>query len=403
MRSEDAAKTAFRTADGLFEFTVMRFGLRNAPATFQRLMDVVFSGLKWQGLLVYLDDIIIYSVDEIRHLSLLEQVLQRLSDAGLKLNPKKTTLVSREVNYLGHVVSADGVRPDPKKVKAVAQLAPPTSVREVRSFLGLAGYYRWFIDGFAAVAAPLYALTKKQARFEWGAQQQTAFDALKSLLCRAPILAYPRRNRAFVLDCDASDDAAGAVLTQIDEEGHEVVVQYASYTFTGAEQRWPIMERRPMLWYGPWIRFVPICWVVPLLSAPTTPPPPSSNRLRSPSCSAGLWLCRNIRTQWSTDLVSFTRMLTRCLACWWRENGKRAMIWMCPMPLLLRSYAGKLWHATLRCLLSTGCLRACRTVSVRCYGGMDGEGSGPCDAVVVLRDVGTGAKPLHGAASLRDF
>ena len=243
MRKEDAAKTAFRTADGLFEFTVMPFGLRNAPATFQRLMDVVFSSLKWQGLLVYLDDIIIYSVDEVRHLSLLEQVLQRLSDAGLKLNPKKTTLVSREVNYLGHVVSAEGVRPDPRKVRAVMQLSAPTSVREVRSFLGLASYYRRFIDGFAAVAAPLYTLTKKQARFEWGAQQQTAFDALKTLLCRSPILAYPRRDRAFVLDCDASDEAAGAVLTQLDEEGHEVVVQYASYTFTGAEQRWPIMEK----------------------------------------------------------------------------------------------------------------------------------------------------------------
>ena len=243
MRGEDAAKTAFRTADGLFEFTVMPFGLRNAPATFQRLMDVVFSGLKWQGLLVYLDDIIIYSKDVEHHLAVFEQVLVRLSDAGLKLNPKKTTLVSREVNYLGHVVSADGVRPDPKKVKAVMQLLPPTSVREVRSFLGLAGYYRRFIDGFAALATPLYALTKKQARFEWKEPQQVAFESLKTRLCEAPILAYPRRDRAFVLDCDASDEAAGAVLTQVDEDGDEVVVQYASYTFTGAEQRWPTMEK----------------------------------------------------------------------------------------------------------------------------------------------------------------
>ena len=243
MRDSDAAKTAFRTADGLFQFTVMPFGLRNAPATFQRLMDVVFSGLKWQGILVYLDDIIVYSADEERHLLLLEQVLQRLSEAGLKLNPKKTTLVSREVNYLGHVVSADGVRPDPKKIKAVMQLSPPTSVREVRSFLGLAGYYRRFIDGFAAMATPLYSLTKKGTTFAWGEKQQAAFDGLKRLLCTSPILAYPRRDRVFVLDCDASDEAAGAVLTQLDEEGKEIVVQYASYTFTGAEQRWPIMEK----------------------------------------------------------------------------------------------------------------------------------------------------------------
>ena len=107
MRPEDAEKTAFRTADGLFQFTVMPFGLRNAPATFQRLMDVVFSGLKWKGLLVYMDDIIVYSATADEHILLIENVLQRLAQAGLKLNPKKTTLVSCEVKYLGHVVSAD--------------------------------------------------------------------------------------------------------------------------------------------------------------------------------------------------------------------------------------------------------------------------------------------------------
>ena len=231
MKAEDAEKTAFRTADGLFHFTVMPFGLRNAPATFQRLMDVVFSGLKWQGLLVYMDDIIVYSSTAERHLFLLEQVMTRLSDAGLKINPKKTTLVAMEVSYLGHVVSAQGVKPDPKKVAAVQQLSPPRNVREVRSFLGLAGYYRRFIDAFAAVAVPLYELTKKDVTFAWEDRHQKAFDILKQRLCSAPVLAYPRRERSFVLDCDASDDAAGAVLMQIDEDGNEVVIQYASYTF----------------------------------------------------------------------------------------------------------------------------------------------------------------------------
>ena len=197
MRPEDAGKTAFRTADGLFQFTVMPFGLRNAPATFQRLMDVVFSGLKWKGLLVYMDDIIIYSATASEHLGLIANVLSRLSQAGLKLNPKKTTLVSCEVKYLGHVVSAEGVKPDPKKVSAVAQLVAPSNVREVRSFLGLAGYYRRFVDAFAAVAAPLYELTKKNVPFVWGERQQAAFDLLKERLCTAPILAYPRRDRDF--------------------------------------------------------------------------------------------------------------------------------------------------------------------------------------------------------------
>ena len=190
-----------------------------------------------------MDDIIVYSATVEKHLVLLEQVLHRLSQAGLKLNPKKTTLVSREVKYLGHVVSAAGVKPDPKKINAVMQLTVPRNVREVRSFLGLAGYYRRFIDGFAIVAAPLYALTKKNVRFAWGEQQQHAFETLKQRLCSAPVLAYPRRERAFILDCDASDEAAGAVLMQLDEDENEVVIQYASYTFSGAEVRWPIMEK----------------------------------------------------------------------------------------------------------------------------------------------------------------
>ena len=243
MRQQDAPKTAFQTIDGHYHFTVMPFGLKNAPATFQRMMDVVLSGLKWKGLMVYMDDIVLYSKTAEEHLYVLEGVLQRLAKAGLKINPKKTSLVAREVSYLGHVVSAQGIRPNPEKVRAVMILKPPSNVKEVRMFLGLVGYYRRFIQAFAAIAEPLYKLTRAGVPFEWGHVQQTAFDLLKKELCESPVLAYPRRDRQNIVDCDASDVAAGAVLMQVDKSGQEVPIQFASYTFSGAEQRWPTMEK----------------------------------------------------------------------------------------------------------------------------------------------------------------
>ena len=243
MHGSDAEKTAFRTYEGLYQFTVMPFGLKNAPATFQRLMDTVLSGLKWKGLLVYMDDIIIYSATPQEHLVTLADTLERLANAGLKINPMKTTLVRQEVNYLGHVISAQGISPNPDKVAAIRSLKPPTSIREVRMFLGLTGYFRKFVEAYATLAEPLYALTKKHAVFQWTEQHQAGFDLLKQQLCTAPILAYPRRDRKSIVDCDASDIAAGAVLLQVDESGNEYVIQYISCTFNDTQRRWPTVER----------------------------------------------------------------------------------------------------------------------------------------------------------------
>ena len=243
MYQNDAEKTAFRTYDGLYQFTVMPFGLRNAPATFQRLMDTVLSGLKWKGLLVYMDDIIIYSATPQEHLVTLADTLERLANAGLKINPSKTTLVCQEVNYLGHIISAEGIRPNSDKIAAIRNLKPPSSVREVRMFLGLTGYFRKFVKAYATLAEPLYALTKKHAFFRWTDQHQTGFDLLKQQLCAAPVLAYPRRHRKNIVDCDASEIAAGAVLMQLDEQGNECVIQYISCTFNETQRRWPIVER----------------------------------------------------------------------------------------------------------------------------------------------------------------
>ena len=243
MKAEDAGKTAFRTCDGLFEFTVMPFGLRNAPATFQRLMDVVLSGLKWNSVLVYMDDIMVYSVTPSQHLELLNQVFDRLCSSSLRINAKKTTLVSRQATYLGHVVSADGIHPHPTKIRAVTIIAPPDSLRSLRAFLGLTSYYRRFIDKYAALIAPLLNLTKKGIAFHWMQECQQAFIELKHRLCTAPVLAYPQRELASIVDCDASDIAVGAVLMQRRKDGVEQVVQYASHTLDHAQRRWPIVER----------------------------------------------------------------------------------------------------------------------------------------------------------------
>ena len=158
----DREKTAFTTRHGLFEFQVMPFGLCNAPGTFQRLMEFVLAGLQWQTCLVYLDDVIVYSRDFDEHLKRLREVFEGLRQASLKLKPSKCFLLQPRVPYLGHVISAEGVKTDPEKVKAVQQWPVPSKVTDVRSFLGSASYYQRFIKNFEEIAAPLHPLTARE-------------------------------------------------------------------------------------------------------------------------------------------------------------------------------------------------------------------------------------------------
>jgi len=164
----------------------MPFGLCNAGATFQRLMDVVMSGLHLDVCLIYLDDIIVFSKTVEEHIERLVRVLRRLRSAGLKLKPEKCLLMQRSVSFLGHVVSGDGIFTDPLKIKTVTEWRVPSSVKEVRSFLGLAGYYRRFVKGYAQIAAPLHALTKKDQPFVWNEKTQGAFTKLRDALTSPP-------------------------------------------------------------------------------------------------------------------------------------------------------------------------------------------------------------------------
>lgn len=238
----DREKTAFVTSSGLYEFKSMPFGLCNAGASFQRLLESVLSSCQWRTCLIYIDDIIIFSETFEEHQQRLQEVLSKISEAGLKISPKKCKLFQKKVKFLGHVVSEEGVSPDPEKIEAVKSWSTPTTVKELRSFLGLASYYRKFIKGFATIARPLNKLTEKDSLFKWSKECETAFKTLKTLLVTSPILAYPDVKKTFILDTDASGFGIGSVLSQVHEDGEHPVCYY-SRSLTKCERQYCVTRR----------------------------------------------------------------------------------------------------------------------------------------------------------------
>jgi hypothetical protein len=212
---EDIAKTAFRTHDGHSEYCVMPFGLCNAPATFQATMNEIFRPLLRKTVIVFFDDILVFSPTLELHLQHLEQVFQILSKQQFQLKVSKCSFCQPQISYLGHIVTAGTVAPDPLKIQAVMDWPPPKTVKGLRGFLGLSGFYRKFVRGYATLALPLTNLLKKDA-FKWSQEEQVALDALKQALATAPVLALPNFKEPFVVQTDASGKAMGAVLLQGD-------------------------------------------------------------------------------------------------------------------------------------------------------------------------------------------
>ncbi|BHF85119.1 hypothetical protein SprV_1002827800 [Sparganum proliferum] len=242
----DRQKTAFILPQGLYEFKTMPFGLCNSAATFQRLMQVVLSHLYPRQCLIYLDDVIVFGKTIRQHNDNLRAVLLALREAGLTLNPQKCQFLREKVNYLGHEVSPSGIKVSAEKAGAILTWPTPNSTTEVRSFIGLASYYRRFIRDFAGIARPLHRLTEKGREFRWTDECQAAFDELRTRLSRAPILMLPNTTETappFVLDTDASAFAMGGVLSQTDDNGLERVICFASKTLTKPQRNYCTYRR----------------------------------------------------------------------------------------------------------------------------------------------------------------
>lgn len=232
----DRQKTAFITPDGLYEFTRLPFGLSNAPATFQRLMDRVLNRLKWTACLVYLDDILVFGRTFEEHQERLDLVLNALCKAKLILNLEKCLFAAGEVKHLGHIISASGIRPDPEKIGGLVNMRV-NSVKSVRAFLGLASFYRKFIPDFASLSSPLTALLKKNAKWRWAEEQKAAVSALTNRLLSSPILAHYDEKLPIEIHTDACNTGLGAVLVQKTDSGLSPI-SFISRSLSPAESKY---------------------------------------------------------------------------------------------------------------------------------------------------------------------
>ncbi len=241
MALEDVKKTALITKTGLYDWTVMSFGVKNVTSTFTRTMSIVFKELGDKFLKIFVDDLNVHSEDWAEHLQHLNLVFSKLREVNLKLNPNKCCFAAKNITFLGHVVSHEGTKPDPGKIDAVVHFPIPKTVIDVRSFLGLTRYYRNYVQGYSRLAVPLFELTRKDVAFVWDLGCQCAFEALKGALVATPVLIRPDFKKSFCLDVDWSPKDVGAILSQ--KEGRmERVVAYASKGLTPAQRKFHPME-----------------------------------------------------------------------------------------------------------------------------------------------------------------
>ena len=248
------AETAFVMPFGKYEFLMVPFWLAQAPAYFQLLMNKVLKGLKFA--MMYLDDIIIFSQDELQHLEHLEIVFSRLREAGLKMKCSKCDFFKSEIYYLGHLISPEGISPLPNKLDSIRHMPVPNSVKEIKQFLGLTGYYRKFVPRFADISRPLTTLTKKDAKFEWTSACQKSFELLKEALCGESVLKYADTSKLYTLYTDASKYGWAGVLTQTHTttiDGKSTTtdhhVAFVSGLFRGSQLNWAALTKEAFAIY----------------------------------------------------------------------------------------------------------------------------------------------------------
>jgi RNase H-like domain found in reverse transcriptase/Reverse transcriptase (RNA-dependent DNA polymerase)/Integrase zinc binding domain/Integrase core domain len=251
MHPDSIKYTAFRCFRGLFEFVVMPFGLTNAPATFQRLMNSMFSDLYFQGVVVYLDDILVHGDTPAKTLNILQEVLQRLAQARLTINLEKCRFFPVRLNYLGHVIEAGRMFPNPERVEALHHIVKPKTVHDIRVLLGTIGYYQQYIENYSRLLVPVFELLKattntkrrnKLTPVVWTEEHQKAVDLAIYALAHST-LTIPLDTSEFLLETDASDQAVGAILSCLQENGNWAPVEFASKKLTETQRRWPTREK----------------------------------------------------------------------------------------------------------------------------------------------------------------
>jgi hypothetical protein len=267
IRPGDEWKTAFRTRYGHFEYTVMPFGLTNAPAVFQHMANDIFRDLLDDCLIIYLDDLLVYSKTQEEHDSHVLLVLKRLREHGLYAKLEKCSFGCNQVEFLGYIISSEGISMDPAKVRTVVEWQTPRSVRDVQCFLGFANFYRKFIQDYSKIVLPLTQLTRKGQPFIWSEETDMAFESLKKAFTSAPILAHVDPEKPFIIEADASDFALGSILSQQgnDEKLHPMA--FHSRKFDTAEINYEIHDKELL---AIWILLCNggIFWRDPLIQSP---------------------------------------------------------------------------------------------------------------------------------------
>jgi hypothetical protein len=242
MSPSDQLKTTFRTPWGTYAYRKMPFGLINAGATFQRAMDIAFRGLINHSVIVYLDDVTVYSKNKDDHLAHLRSILLRCRKYDISLNPKKSIFALEQGKLLGFIVSSDGMIIDPERTQFIAKLPPPTSKQSMQSFLGQINFVRRFVPSFSEMVRPLQNLIKKDTQYHWGPTENQAFNAIKKAIIDAPSLMSPDFSQDFTLCTFASDRSYAAVLTQKNSENNKVPIAFMSSTFKGVELNYPAVD-----------------------------------------------------------------------------------------------------------------------------------------------------------------
>ncbi len=261
MSPDSAEKTAFITQDGvLMQHNFMPFGAINSSATWNRLADIVLSGLQYNGVIAYVDDFLLYSTSFAQHLQHIQQVFERIKMHGLKLKGSKCCFCREEVDYLGHSLSAAGIRPSDSKIRTIKSALPPKDKTELKSWLGLVNFFRKYIKSCAQICRPLTELTRENVKFIWTEKCTEAFEILKDRLTKPPVLMLPDFTKQMILHCDASDYSVGSVLSQKDSKGHERVIGYASKTLSKAEKLYPVCEREALALLFGVKHFYPYLW-----------------------------------------------------------------------------------------------------------------------------------------------